>query len=107
MIIKPKTIDLNQDDLKLLVEQIVDFDSFNQNGYDLQSFFIVQEQSLIFDMLNVLTYPYLVKDLQVRAKVFDELVECEELRLLVENDSSLKGKARKDVGLKRLKYDLL
>lgn len=29
MTIKPKTMNLNQDDLKLLVEQIVDFDSFS------------------------------------------------------------------------------
>lgn len=33
--IKPKTMDINHEDIKLLVEQIIDFDSFNQNGYDL------------------------------------------------------------------------
>lgn len=42
MTIKPKTMDLRQNDLKLLVEQIVDFDSFSHNGYDLSSFFRVQ-----------------------------------------------------------------
>lgn len=36
--IKPKTMNLNQDDLKLLMEQIVDFDYFNQNGYNLWIF---------------------------------------------------------------------
>lgn len=29
MTIKPKTMDLNQSDMKLLVEKMVDFDSFN------------------------------------------------------------------------------
>ncbi|CAL5211981.1 unnamed protein product [Lathyrus oleraceus] len=107
MTIKPKTMDLNQYDLKLLVEKIVDFDSFSQNGHDLRSFFRVQEWSSIFDILNGPTYPYLVKYLWVRAEVFDELAACEELRLLIENDSSLKGKTWKKIGLKRLKLDML
>lgn len=63
MTIKPKTMDLNQSDLKLLVEKIVNVDSFIQNGYDLWSFFRVQECFSIFDMLNGPTYPHLVKDL--------------------------------------------
>lgn len=70
MTIKPKAMDLNQDGLKLLVEQIVNFDSFSQNGYDVWSFFRVQELSLIFDMLYSPTYPYLVKDIWVRVEVF-------------------------------------
>lgn len=52
-------------------------------------------------MLNGLTYPHLVKDLWVWADVFDELAACEELKLLLEKDSSLKGKSRKEVGLKK------
>lgn len=88
MTIKPKTMDLNQDDLKLLVEQIIDFDSFTQNGYDLWRFVIVQEWSSFFDILNGPTYIHLVKDLWVRAEVFDELAACDKLRLLVEKDNS-------------------
>lgn len=54
-----------------------------------------------FIMLNGPTYPHLVKDFWVRAKVFDELAACEELKLLVENISSLKAKSIKEVGLKK------
>lgn len=52
-------------------------------------------------MINGPTYPHLVKHLWVREEVFYELVACEELRLLVERESSLKGKSRKEVGLKK------
>lgn len=48
----PKTMNLNLKDLKLLVEQIVDFDSFNKNGYDLWSYFRVQKWSSFFEMMN-------------------------------------------------------
>ncbi|XP_050902864.1 uncharacterized protein LOC127115328 [Lathyrus oleraceus] len=51
--------------------------------------------------MNGPTYPYLVKDLWVRAKLFDEFAASVELRLLVEKDSSLKGKSREEVGLKK------
>ena len=33
--------------------------------------------------------------------MFHELAACDELRLLVKKDSSLKGKTRKEVGLKK------
>lgn len=60
--IKLKAIYLNPDELKLLVEQIIDFDSFNQNRYDLWSLFIIQELDPIFQILNGPTYPHLVKN---------------------------------------------
>ena len=96
MTIKPKSMNLNQGDLKLLVEQIVDFDSLSQNGYNLWRFSRVQEWSSFFDMLNGPTYPYLVKDLRVKAEDFDESAAREELRLLVSKDNSFKGKTRNE-----------
>lgn len=99
--IKHKTIDINQNGLKLLVKQIVDFDSFNQNGCGLWSYFRVQEWSYLFDMLNETTYPRLVKDFWVKAKVFDEYFVVVELSLLVQKEISLKGKSREKVGLKK------
>lgn len=93
--IKPKTMNLNQDDLKLLVEQIFNFDSFSQNGYNLCRFFKTQEWSSFFDMMNEPTYPYLVKYFWVRARVFDESAAREELELLVNRDKHLKEKPRK------------
>ncbi|CAL5192258.1 unnamed protein product [Lathyrus oleraceus] len=107
MTIKSKTMHLNQDDLKLLVEQIVDFDSFSQNGYNLCKFFIIQEWSLFFNMLDGPTYPHLVKDLKVREEDFDESATCEELRLMVIKDNSLTGKTRKEVGLKKFEKVLI
>lgn len=101
MTIKHKKLDINQNDIKLLVEQIVDFDSFNQNRFDPWSYFGVQEWSSYFDMLNGPTYPYLVKDFCVRAEFFDEFVASVELSLLVHNDSSLKWKSGEEVGLKK------
>lgn len=97
MTINPETMQLNQDDIKLLVGKIVgfDFDSFSQNGYNLYSLFRIQEWSSSFDMLNGPTYPHLVKDLWVREEVFDELAACEELTLLVNKDNSLKGNTMK------------
>ncbi|XP_050897528.1 uncharacterized protein LOC127104386 [Lathyrus oleraceus] len=93
-------MNLNQDDLKLLVEQITDFDYFSKNGYNLWIFFKVQEWSSFFDMLNGSTYPYLVKDFWAWAEVFDESAAREELELLVNRDNSLKGKTKKEARLK-------
>ena len=59
--IKPKTIPLDKDELKLLIEQVVDFDSFEANGCPLKSYFEFQGWMNFFDMLNGTTYPSLVK----------------------------------------------
>lgn len=98
MTIKPKPTNLNQDEYNLLVEQIIDFDSFNQNGYDLWSFFKIHEWNPILNMLNRPNYPLLVKDFWVREEVFDA---SEELRLLVMKNISLKGNNREEVGLRK------
>ncbi|XP_050920137.1 uncharacterized protein LOC127137753 [Lathyrus oleraceus] len=52
-------------------------------------------------MLNEPTYPHLVNDLWVKAEFFYEYVASVELNQLVENDSSLKGKSREEVGLNK------
>ena len=54
----------------------------------------------VFDMLNGPTYPTLVKDLWVRAKVYDDYSTQNEERNDVEKDRSLKGKSRTEMGLK-------
>lgn len=74
---------IGKEDLKLLVEQIVDFNSFNQNGYSLWSYFIVQEWSSFFDMLNGPTYPHM------------------EQSLMVQNENSKKGKSWEEMGPKK------
>lgn len=75
--INPKIIDIKED-LKLTVEQIVDFDSFNLNGYPIWNFFKVEEWDSLFDMLNEPTYPHMVKDLWVRSEVYDEFASSTE-----------------------------
>lgn len=98
--IKPKTINIKKENLKLIVKQIIDFDSFNHNGYDLLSFFIVQKWYSFVDMLNGPTYPHLVRDLWVRAEVYNELTSYMEQNMKVKNDKSLKGKSINEMGLK-------
>lgn len=39
MTIKPKIMQLNQDDMNVSVEKIVDLESFSQKGYNLWRFF--------------------------------------------------------------------
>lgn len=69
--IKPRTMDIRIEGLKLIVELIVDFVSFNLNGYPLWNFFNDKEWGSIFDMLNGPTYPDLVRDFWVRSEVYD------------------------------------
>lgn len=52
-------------------------------------------------MFNGLTYPHMVKDFQVRAKVYDELVVSMEENHKVLKDNSLTGKSKKEMGLKK------
>lgn len=51
-------------------------------------------------MLNRRTYPHLVRDFCVRVEVYDELYASMEQDMMVRNDKSLKGKNRKEMGLK-------
>lgn len=52
-------------------------------------------------MMSGATYPHLVNDLWVRAEVFDEAAAYEELRMIAVKNSSLKGKSREEVGLRK------
>ena len=92
---KLKMMKINQNVLKILVEQIVYLDSFNKNEFNLWSYFIVQKCSSFLDMLNVPTYPHLVRYFFVRAEIVYEYDAFVELSLLIQNESSLKGKSKK------------
>lgn len=69
--IKPRTLKLREGDLKLIVEQIVDFESFWVNGYPLKAYFEAQGWMNFFDMLNGPTFSYLVKYFWVKLEVYD------------------------------------
>lgn len=54
-------------------------------------------------MLNGPTYPHLVKDFWVRAEAYDEFIIFVEENQKVVEDNSLRGKNRKEMGLKEFK----
>ncbi|CAL5204105.1 unnamed protein product [Lathyrus oleraceus] len=98
--IKPRTINIRKEDLKLILEQIIDLEFFNMNGYPIWNLFKEQELVSLFDMLNGPTYPYMVKDFWVRAEVYDQLDTSIEENKKVAEDNSLRGDSRKEMGLK-------
>lgn len=71
--LKPITMNIRENNLKMIVEQIVDFKSCEENGYPLKENFDVQGWTHLFDILNGLTYPYLVKYFWARIEVYDEI----------------------------------
>lgn len=85
------------------MEQIVDFKSFQVNRYPLKEHFEVQGWFHFFDILNGLAYPYLVKDLWVRAKVYDEIVTSLEERGKIVAYKTNRGKSIAKMGLKDFK----
>ncbi|CAI8597714.1 unnamed protein product [Vicia faba] len=70
--VKPKTIKIFQEDLKLIMEQIFSFESSRANGYPLHQYFEDQGWMKFFDMLNGPTFPYLVIYFWVRVELYDE-----------------------------------
>lgn len=64
---------IKENDLKSIVEQVIDFKSFEVNGYSLKEHFKVQGWMQFFNILNGPTYPFLVKDFWVRVEVYDEV----------------------------------
>jgi len=81
------------------VESPVDFASLKRNGMNLEAQIVAQQLFDYFSMLNGPTYVMLVKDLWVRAEVYDlEAAKIEENQALA-RDPSLKGKSRKEMGL--------
>jgi len=94
-IIKPKTMALDKEELKVLVESSVDFASLSRNGVDVVPYLMTQEIDEHFKILNGPSYKELVIDFWVRAEVYDEdATKGEEWEKIAENPS-LKGKTRK------------
>lgn len=97
--IQPITLSLKEEDLKLIVEQIVDFESFRVIGFPLQSYFEYQGWLKYFEMLNGPTFPYLVKDLWVMAEVYDESPSALEENWKIAENEKLKGERKDKMGL--------
>jgi len=97
--IKHKTMAIPYESFEVQIESPVDFASLNRNGMNMDALIAAQEMFPYFDMLNGPTYVKLVKDLWVRAEVYDvDAAKAEELQA-VTRDPSLKGKTRKEMGL--------
>ncbi|MCI34289.1 LRR receptor-like serine/threonine-protein kinase RCH1, partial [Trifolium medium] len=91
--------------IKLRSEKMVDFESLKVNGSDIEELFTNQGWKRYFDMLNGPIYTNMVKELWMKARVFDNAAarKEEEEEELINNDPSLKGKSREEIGLSDFK----
>lgn len=81
--IKPRITKIREDELKFILEQAVDFQSFKANMFSLKKHFEFQGWMNQINMLNDPTYSYLVKDFWIRAEAFDEFSIVAKLRGLI------------------------
>ncbi|KAK2410539.1 hypothetical protein QL285_045900 [Trifolium repens] len=100
LVVKENQIDAGAEAFEFITEKFVDFESLKANGIDVQSLFYDQQWKNYFEMLNEFVYYDIVKYFWQKATVFDRLNADEEVRKMIEKDSSLKGKTRKELGLK-------
>lgn len=97
--IRPRSLILNGNDLKLIIEQVVDDYNFDANGYHRKEFFEAQGWMNYFNIVNGLTYSFVVRYFWLRGEVYDECSAYAEDKITIENDRSLKGKSRDEMGL--------
>lgn len=88
---KPRMMDIMENNLKLIVEQVADFKSFEVNGYPIKEQFDVHGWMHFFNILNGSTYPYLVKYLWVRDELYDEVFASLEERVKIVVDQAIEG----------------
>jgi hypothetical protein len=101
--IKGRTMALEEWQLKVQIENPVDFESLAFHGCWIRSYYEKQGLMPYFKMLNGPTYEALVRHLWVRASVYDKAAaEAEEKQLILINPS-LAGKTREEMGLEPYK----
>ncbi|KAK2366330.1 hypothetical protein QL285_079724 [Trifolium repens] len=81
-------------------EKFVDFESLKANGIDIQYLFYNQQWQNYFEMLNGFVYYDIVKYFWQKAKVYDRASADKEYKDMVEKNKELRGKTRKELGLK-------
>jgi hypothetical protein len=97
---KPETTTLKAAELRLVMEQPVDFESLKANKFDLKELFEQQGWMNYFEMLNGDIYPTLVKDFWLRAEVYDRESARRELEAKIAEDPENNiGKSRSELGL--------
>ncbi|KAK2428911.1 hypothetical protein QL285_027395 [Trifolium repens] len=103
LILKENATDAGPEAFEFVTEKFVDFESFKINGIDIQSLFYDQQWKNYFEMLNGFVYYDIVKYFWQKATIFDKFCADEEVRKMIENDSSLQGKTRSQLGLRPFK----
>ncbi|KAK2420316.1 hypothetical protein QL285_031071 [Trifolium repens] len=81
-------------------EKFVDFESLKANGIDIQYLFYNQQWQNYFEMLNGFVYYDIVKYFWQKAKVYDRASADKEYKDMIEKNKELRGKTRKELGLK-------
>jgi hypothetical protein len=97
--IKGRSMELEEWDLMVQIENPVDFESLAFHGYWIRSYYEAQGLMPYFRMLNGPTYEALVRHFWVRASVYDKAASIAEEREKVLLYPSLKGKTREEMGL--------
>ncbi|KAK2436351.1 hypothetical protein QL285_021350 [Trifolium repens] len=100
LVVKENQTDAGPDAFEFVTEKFVDFESLKVNGIDVQGLFFDQQWKNYFEMLNGFVYYDIVKYFWQKATVFDRINADEEVRKMVEKDRSLRGKSRRELGLK-------
>ena len=100
--IKPNTTSVPRDSLKVLVEQVVDFDSLMRNGVQISRFFSAQSLNPFFQIHHGPTYTELVKNFWIKAEIFDKEASEKELAVAMSLDKTKRKKTRADFGLPEL-----
>ncbi|KAK2380264.1 hypothetical protein QL285_067977 [Trifolium repens] len=103
LVFKDNVTDAGPESFEFVTEKFVDFESFKVNGIDIQSLFYDQQWKNYFEMLNGFVYYDIVKYFWQKATIFDKFCADEEVRKMVEKNSSLKGKTRSQLGLRPYK----
>ncbi|KAK2456471.1 hypothetical protein QL285_003835 [Trifolium repens] len=94
------TTDAGPDAYNFCTEKFVDFESLKANGIDIQYLFFNQNWQNYFEMLNGFVYYDIVKYFWQKATIYDRASADKEYKDLVSKDKKLKGKSRREVGLK-------
>ncbi|WJX60793.1 NADH:ubiquinone reductase (H(+)-translocating) [Trifolium repens] len=92
--------DAGPDSYDFFTEKFVDFESLKANGIDIQYLFYNQQWQNYFEMLNGFVYFDIVKYFWQKAKVYDRASYDKEYKDMVEKNKELRGKTRKELGLK-------
>ncbi|KAK2369339.1 hypothetical protein QL285_082479 [Trifolium repens] len=92
--------DAGPDAYDFFTEKFVDFESLKANEIDIQYLFYNQQWQNYFEMLNGFVYYDIVKYFWQKAKVYDRASADKEYKDMVEKNKELRGKTRKELGLK-------